>query len=112
MPDFPQELGRFIFLANPYKAVPLTGTNTWPATPGPASPVPFPAAANDQWYGLCLDEAEAQEYAGEWEFKGTERYVARAIRIPYMYYREGANGLPIRVVDHLLIGYEGGGGGN
>jgi len=103
----PQELGRYIYLANPYQAVPLAPNQNWP---NPSmSPMTYPAGA-DRWYGPCLDEVETQQYPGYFKFKGADRYVALAIRIPYMYYRATPNpGGKILITDHFLIGYEGGG---
>lgn len=102
-------LGQFILLSNPYKADPSTA----PFPNPPVAPVlnpPSPAKL-DLLFGLCLDEVESQEYAGRWDFKGASHNVAKAIRIPYMYYRANANGGSTLVVDYLLIGFEGGGGG-
>jgi hypothetical protein len=101
-------LGQFILLSNPYKA---TASPT--AFPAPAvAPVlnPPTSAQLDKLFGLCLDEAESQDYGGRWDFKGTSHYVARAVRIPYMYYRANQNGGSTLVVDYLLIGFEGGAG--
>ena len=100
-------LGQFILLSNPYKATPAGAV--FPA-PSPAPVINNPPLPNlDQLYGLCLDEVQSQEYAGKWDFKGQSHYVAKAIRIPYMYYQAGENGGSTLVTDYLLVGFEGGG---
>jgi len=101
-------LGQFILVSNPYP------TQTAPsAFPGPTvAPILNPPSDTvlDKQFGLCLDEVESQEYAGRWDFKGTSHYVAKAIRIPYMYYRPAEDGTTaVLVTDYLLIGFEGGG---
>lgn len=103
-------LGQFILLSNPYKVEPSTASFPAPA-PDPVLNPPTPAQL-DKLFGLCLDDAESQEYSGQWDFRGTSHYVAKAIRIPYKYYRANKNGGSTLVVDYLLIGFEGAGGGN
>lgn len=109
-PDFPQLLGQYLFLANPYRAA--TPPVEW-AQPDPQAVVyPGGAATNiaNGWYAPCFEDAEVEQYSGHWDFKGAKRYIARAVRIPYMYYRATENpGGKILLVDHFLIGYEGGG---
>jgi hypothetical protein len=99
-------LGQFILLSNPYKAQANTGP-----FPAPAPPPTLPPLPNlDLLYGLCLSEAETQEYSGHWDFKGASHFVRRTIRIPYMYYRPEVNGGSTLVTDYLLVGFEGGSG--
>jgi hypothetical protein len=101
-------LGRFILVSNPYPTQTAPGTFPAPAV----APILNPPADTvlDKRFGLCLDEVESQEYAGRWDFKGTSHYVAKAIRIPYMYYRPSTDGTSaVLVTDYLLIGFEGGG---
>ena len=103
-----QALGQFILLSIPYQAHETAAPFPLPAAVLP-NPVPPPLPNLDRLFGLCLDETEGQDYTGKWDFKGAAHSVARAIRIPYMYYRLGANGAYTLVVDYLLIGFEGGG---
>ena len=77
----PKDLGQLIFDENPYAAPPKK-------------------------LKLILDETEVAYRDLEWYFKNGSNYVAKALRIPYIYTDE--NGREIR--DYLLIGYEGGGG--
>lgn len=112
-PDFPQLLGRYMFLANPYVAArhpaPPWGPPVPPGLVYPAAGPPLDDA--NGWYAPCFDDAEMEQYGGHWEFKGVKRYIARAVRVPYMYYRATENPAgPILLVDHFLIGYEGSGG--
>ena len=100
-------LGQFILLSNPYPATPSGAAFPGPA-PAPVLNIP-PLPNLDQLFGLCLDEAESQDYAGKLDFKGASHTVARAIRIPYMYYRAGKNGGSTLVTDYLVIGFEGSG---
>ena len=100
-------LGQFILLSNPYRAQPSPGPFPAPA-PAPIVNAPPPNQL-DLLFGLCLNDVESQEYAGRWDFKGESYTVAKAIRIPYMYYRAGENGANILVTDYFLIGFEGSG---
>ena len=124
MPVPVANLGPYVYVMNPYAAVPLPApvNQNWIGVP-PLIPDPVPAPVVPPnvalprvpvniLYGLRLEEAQSQEYPGEWYFRGTERYVARALRIPYMYYRASASpGAGVALVtEHLLIGYEGAGG--
>lgn len=120
-PDFPQLLGRYIYLANPYPAAPPPAAWAQPSPaamtyPGvnPASGAVVNAGLLDEangWYGPCFEDAEMEQYRGHWDFKGVKRYIARAVRVPYMYYRATENpGGAILLVDHFLIGFEGSGG--
>ena len=102
-----EALGQYILVSNPY-----------PTQDGPAAfPLPSPVILNpptsaslDARYGLHLDQVESQEYAGRWDFKGMSHYVAKAIRVPYVYYRPTEDGKSaVLVTDYLLIGFEGGG---
>ena len=102
-------LGQYILLSVPYQAQPAAAAFPPPAVP-PVHPPPPPLPNLDLLYGLCLDEAQTQDYQGRWEFRGAARTVARALRIPYMYYRPNPNGGSTLVTDHLLIGFEGAGG--
>ncbi len=104
-----QALGQFILLSNPYQATPAAAPFP-PSTPAPVINNPPPVPNLDLLYGLCLNEVESQDYTGKWDFRGVSYNVAKAIRIPYMYYRPAKNGGSTLVVDYLLIGFEGAGG--
>jgi len=82
------DLANYILRANPYKL-----------NPGD------PAPANVE---LMLDEVEKDGYEGEGVFKKTPHRVVRTIRVPYCYTDQDGQ----TVTDYLLIGYEGGPGGN
>jgi hypothetical protein len=128
MADPVADLGPYVYVMNPYVPVLLPG-NVGPAGPPnfrwdfaqaliaapglPASGGPPNPAFHDEMYGLRLQEAEVQAYPGQMYFRGSERYVARALRIPYIYYKASATlgGGVALVREHLLIGYEGSGGG-
>ena len=103
-----ESLGQFILVSNPYPTQAAPGAFPTPAVPPVLNPPTNTVL--DKLFGLCLDEVESQEYAGRWDFKGTSHYVAKAIRIPYMYYRPTADKTSaVLVTDYLLIGFEGGG---
>ncbi len=63
----------------------------------PYEPMRFP----DGWQ----DEIDWDEQTGPWNFRGVERQVARALRIPVIITHEGAE-----YRDWLIIGYEGSAG--
>lgn len=102
-------LGKYICDHTPY-----TRMEMWkiPGIPVPAVPAAMPVPPPQQWYA----EVEAEYEELYWSFKGTNHRVARALRIPVkiiVEIRDQANNL-IRTeeyLDHLLIGYQGGGGG-
>src|SRR5262249_39984564 len=99
MPVNVADLGPYIYLMNPYAATPLPATQpqNWvgvaPVLLGPAGPpavVPTPSGwplrlQVDSLYGLCLEDVEAEDYYGTWEFRELPRKVVRTLRIPYMY---------------------------
>ena len=104
-----EALGQFILVSNPYPTKDAPAAFPVPTIPPVLNP---PSSATlDKRFGLKLDEAESQEYAGKWDFKGTPHYVAKAVRIPYVYYRpsEEDPNVGVLVTDYLLIGFEGGG---
>jgi len=93
-------LGLLVYASNPYK------------TTQPNEPFGFE---------LELDDVELQERPGTWKFKYGERYVQRAIRVPYCYTpatMKDIRPLPFvnpapqsfMIRDHFLIGFEGGAG--
>jgi len=79
----PEQLGEYIFKANPY---------TRQQTPSTMNP--------------CLEETEKYNESVAWEFKTASYRVQVALRIPY--YFTDANGQTVK--DYLLIGFEGSGG--
>lgn len=103
-----ESLGQFILVSNPYPT--QDAPSAFPAPTIPPTLNPPSNTTLDTRYGLGLDHVESQEYAGRWDFKGTSHYVAKAIRIPYRYYRPAEdNTIAVLVTDYLLIGFEGGG---
>lgn len=50
----------------------------------------------------------AYQLAWTWHFKGQDRIIRRALRLPYRYPIQNADGA--LATDYVLIGYEGGGG--
>ena len=66
-------------------------------TPYKEKPMRFP----DKWQ----DEIDWDEQTGPWNFRGVNRQVARALRIPVIITHEGAE-----YRDWLIIGYEGSAG--
>jgi len=117
------DLGSFIFASNPYEAG-IPPKNTWapdPAQPGVVNPpstvqlVTNPTDIADVTkvdppYMLNPPGCEMHEKTGQWKFKYADHYVARAVRVPYMYYQKSKSdpktGILIR--DYFLIGFEGG----
>ena len=63
----------------------------------PYQPMRFP----DNW----KDEIDWDEQTGPWNFRGVDRRVARALRIPVIITHDGAE-----YRDWLIIGYEGSAG--
>ena len=54
------------------------------------------------------NEIEWDEQTGPWNFRGVERRVAKALRIPVILtYHNAGTGNDEQYVDWLLIGYEG-----
>ena len=104
------DLGDYIVSMNPYQAV-LPPKNTWSTVPPPPVVTIANAGNADERFSLALDGPEAQEQPGTWKFKYGDHYVQRALRIPYMFYRESDNdptkGVLVR--DYFLVGFEGGG---
>ncbi len=78
----PEQLGEYIFKANPY-------TKQDPTTMNP-----------------CLEETEKYYKSVEWDFKTASYRVNVALRIPYYFTDEYGQ----TVKDYLLIGFEGSGG--
>src|SRR6266446_364410 len=79
----PEQLGEYIFKANPYTK------QQAPATMNP-----------------CLEETEKYYKSVEWDFKTASYRVNLALRIPYYFTDEYGQ----TVKDYLLIGFEGSGG--
>jgi len=79
----PEQLGEYIFKANPYTK------QQAPATMNP-----------------CLEETEKDYKSVEWDFKTASYRVNLALRIPYYFTDEYGQ----TVKDYLLIGFEGSGG--
>ncbi len=69
---------------------------------------PYPAMTLPQnWQ----NEIEWDEQTGPWNFRGLDRRVAKALRIPVILtYHNAATGNDEQYVDWLLIGYEGSAG--
>jgi hypothetical protein len=88
------DLGRLIFLANPYT---LTTYNlTAPAADGVA-----PGAG-----GMEPDDTQTEKQQDvQWSFKGVPHDIEVALRIAYTYTDQHG----VKVRDYLLIGYAGGG---
>lgn len=112
--------GNMVFSANPYEAG-LPAKNTWipdPKNPDAVNPPPTavlvdpqqPGAEWDPPYMMDVSGTEMHEKVGQWKFKYADHYVARAIRIPYMYYKKSLaypkTGVLVR--DYFLVGFEGG----
>jgi hypothetical protein len=106
------ELGEYIFALNPYGAVPPP-REAWTAAYPPAI-VTIQLDDDKQGYLYFLDTSgiEHNEKPGSWKFKYADHYIQRALRIPYMYYKQSefnkAEGVLVR--DYFLIGFEGGAG--
>jgi len=83
-----QDLGKYIFKANPY---------TRKEDPGE----PFPTPMNPD-----LTETEKDYQVVEWRFKNGSVRVAQSLRIPYYFTDEYGQA----VKDYVLIGFEGAGG--
>lgn len=106
IPTEARELGQLIFAANPYLAG-MPPKDTWV---NPPLTVVLVTTGGDPPYYLDPKGTELAESPGHWEFKYAQHYVARAIRVPYMYYkRSDADPLVgLLVRDYFLIGFEGG----
>ena len=88
MPTTPQQLGQYIFDANPYTR-----------KKNPADPLP---TAMDP----LLTDTEKYYVNAQWYFKDGTHHVGRALRIPYHFTdSEGQT-----VQEYLLVGFEGTGG--
>ena len=75
---------------------------------GPADP---PAEASPHIYELCLNEIQIVEYPGVYKgFNGIEHNIQRAMRIPYLYYKDTEKGSALLVKDYVTVLYEGGAG--
>ena len=125
VPDIDQDqllawtnFGNMIFAANPYEAG-LPAKGTWyPNSPKVFDPPPttllvpngIPGSTADSPYVLHYVGSEMHEKVGQWKFKYAEHYVARAIRVPYMYYKPSTSfpSQGVLVKDYFLIGFEGG----
>lgn len=109
----------YVFAANPYATGRVPG-GTWETVGGPPGIITFetrnpdpsatPPVVDDSPFALDLGGSEMHEKPGEWKFKYADHYVARALRIPYMYYKplesDDTKGFLVR--DYFLIGFEGG----
>ena len=110
------ELGEYIFRANPYKAgQPPEGVwdrKKYPNGPPPTVTFPSNGQPTDKRYALDWNGAEMHEKPGLWKFKYGDHYIARGIRVPYMYYSPSPadpnTGMLVR--DYFVIGFEGGAG--
>jgi hypothetical protein len=51
-------------------------------------------------------------YSGDWTFKGEPQRIARAVRVRYRYQWTSPSGQVYWREDYILIGFEGGAGGN
>ena len=88
MATTPQQLGDYIFKANPYTR------KKNPTDPNPSAMDPM------------LTETEKEYQTVVWKFKEASYRVPWSLRIPYCFTDE--NGQTVR--EYLLIGYEGSGG--
>jgi hypothetical protein len=84
------------------------------AVPAAGGPIPDLDAALDNItpsfpaFNFETQDNPAYQLAWTWHFKGQERIIRRALRLPYRYQVQGGNGA--LATDYVLIGYEGGGG--
>jgi len=92
----PDDLGLYIFNANPYVTLPAGNTNP-----------PAPAPRKQKALEVMLEDDVEHDYASTyWTFKGTSHYIKKAIRIPYCFTDKDGQ----KVRDYILVGFEGGGG--
>jgi hypothetical protein len=114
VPEEAGDLGNYIFCTNPYQAgYPPKGTWLHKDKAGPPGTVTLidEGCDHDPPYSLDFAGNELHERPGEWKFKYADHYVARAVRVPYMYYQKSKADPTIGVLvrDYFLIGFEGGG---
>ena len=112
------DLGDYIFISNPYGAVPPPATVWLMPFPPPVLEVADTDPKDGALYYLDSTGIEVHERPGKWTFKYADHYVHRGLRIPYMYYKDSgmtetdAQGVVRKklalVRDYFLIGFEGG----
>lgn len=115
------ELGEYIFALNPYyaKRPPKEEwEKAYPSAIVQMTQEDYDACKKGALYFLDTTGLEQHEHPGTWDFKYAEHYVDRALRVPYMYYKESDlsddSGEPdailvfVLVRDYFLIGFEGG----
>jgi hypothetical protein len=122
-----RDLVRLVLQLNPYAPTPTPAPNPFVPTmifaPPPVLTNPQIAALHIANNDADVDHAvapdltvfnfetqddPAYQLAWTWHFKGQDRIIRRALRLPYRYpIRNGGGAL---ATDYVLIGYEGGGG--
>jgi hypothetical protein len=115
-----RDLVRLVIQLNPYAIPP---SMTFAAPPTPALEAARDAVVNAAANVAALDAGVPPDFSvfdfetqdnpayqmdWRWVFKGHERIIRRALRFQYRY--PVHNGAGALATDHVLIGYEGGGG--